>query len=92
MVANPKDLIYYRFTPADAALLPLLDGEHSIGEIVVARLNDNDELDLAGVIELVGLLEAGGFLDSLFVDVVLPWSGRCILRRSGPGSPVSRRR
>ncbi len=68
MVANPRDLLHYRLTPEEAALLPLLDGEHSIGEIVVDRFTDDGELDAASVVGLVQLLEQGRFLDSPFVD------------------------
>src|SRR5260370_39663173 len=69
MVANPRDLVYYRFTPEEAALLPLLDGEHSIGELVVEHLTEDGELDPAAVLALGRLLEVGGFLDVPYVDV-----------------------
>lgn len=69
MVANPRDQVHYRFTPAEAAVLPLLDGRHSIGQIVVDRLGGAGEFDVASVAELVGLLEQGGFLTTPYVDV-----------------------
>ena len=69
MVANPRDQVHYRFTPAEAGVLPLLDGRHSIGEIVLDRLGGTGEFDVASVAELVGLLEQGGFLTTPYVDV-----------------------
>jgi putative peptide zinc metalloprotease protein len=69
MLANPRELVHYRLTPAEAAVLPLLDGQHSIGEIVVGRLGGEGELDVASVAELVGVLERGGFLTTPYLDV-----------------------
>jgi CRP-like cAMP-binding protein/Zn-dependent protease len=69
MVANPRDQVHYRFTPAEAGVLPLLDGRHSIGEIVVDRLGGTGEFDVASVAELVSLLEQGRFLTTPYVDV-----------------------
>jgi CRP-like cAMP-binding protein/Zn-dependent protease len=69
MVANPRDQVHYRFTPAEAGVLPLLDGRRSIGEIVVDRLGGTGEFDVTSVAELVALLEQGGFLATPYVDV-----------------------
>jgi putative peptide zinc metalloprotease protein len=69
MLANPRDQVHYRFTPAEAELLPLLDGQRSIGQIVVDQLSVEGEFDVASVAELVGLLERGGFLTTAYVDV-----------------------
>ena len=69
MVANRKDLTYYRLEPAEAALLPLMDGTRTVGELCVERLHDSGELDVTGVAELVRLLHAGGLLTDAYVDV-----------------------
>lgn len=67
-VANPRDLVYYRLTPAEAALLPVMDGTRTVGELVVEHLRTEGELDLASVTELVNLLYRGNFLTQRFTD------------------------
>ncbi len=69
MIANPRDLVHYRLAPAEADLLPLLDGTHTVGDLVVRRLRDSGELDLGNVVDLVRSLEAGNFLDHPYLDV-----------------------
>jgi putative peptide zinc metalloprotease protein len=69
MIGNPRDLVYYRLTLEEADLLPLLDGEHTIGELAVERLNSSGELDVADLVDLVQMLEQGGFLTGRYVDV-----------------------
>jgi CRP-like cAMP-binding protein/Zn-dependent protease len=69
MVANPRALIHYRLSADEAALLPLMDGTRTVADLVVAGLEDVGDLDLAGVVDLVASLEAGGFLDGELVDV-----------------------
>jgi putative peptide zinc metalloprotease protein len=69
MAGNPRDLVHYRLTLEEAALLPLLDGEHTIAEIVVDRLSADGGFDVASVVELAALLEQGGYLTSSYVDV-----------------------
>jgi CRP-like cAMP-binding protein len=69
MVANPRALIHYRLSVDEAALLPLMDGSRTVADLVVAGLEDAGDLDLAGVVDLVASLEAGGFLDEDLVDV-----------------------
>jgi len=69
MVANTRQLVYYRLAPAEAAVLPLMDGTRTTSEILVARLNDSGELDVRGLVELIRSLQAGGFLTERYVDV-----------------------
>ncbi len=69
MVANTRDLVYYRLEPAEAALLPLMDGTRTAAEIAVAHLRDSGELDVGAVVELSRSLHAGGFLTETYVDV-----------------------
>ena len=49
MVANPRAMLYYRLEPWEADVLPLMDGTRTVGEIAVARLEDERELDASGV-------------------------------------------
>ena len=60
MVANPRAMIYYRLEPWEADLLPLMDGTRTVGEIAVARLEEDGGLDASGVTQLVQILELGG--------------------------------
>src|SRR4051812_16313910 len=45
ILANPRDLLHYRLTAAEARLLPLLNGRRTIGEILVHSLGHGEELD-----------------------------------------------
>jgi CRP-like cAMP-binding protein/Zn-dependent protease len=63
MVANPRVMLYYRLEPWEAAVLPLMDGTRTVGDIVVDRLQDGGELEATGVTQLVQMLELGGFLE-----------------------------
>ncbi len=63
MVANPRAMLYYRLEPWEGALLPLMDGTRTVGDIVVERLEEEGELDAAGATQLVQILELGGFLE-----------------------------
>jgi CRP-like cAMP-binding protein/Zn-dependent protease len=69
MIANPRDLVHYRLSPEDAALLPLMDGTRTVKEIVVERFRDSGDLELSGVIDLVRLLQEENFLDQRFTNV-----------------------
>ena len=54
MVANPRAMLYYRLEPWEGrALLPLMDGTRTVGDIVVERLEEEGELDAAGATQLV---------------------------------------
>ena len=48
MVANPRAMLYYRLEPWEADMLPLMDGTRTVGEIAVARLEEDGELDAVG--------------------------------------------
>src|SRR4029077_19947819 len=69
MVANTRDLSYYRLDPAELDLLPLLAGARTLGEIVVTQLDVSGELDAATVVDLVRSLHSGGFLTDEYIDV-----------------------
>ena len=49
MVANRRDLVYYRLESSEIDLLGLLDGTRTLGQIVVAQLELSGELDPAVV-------------------------------------------
>jgi putative peptide zinc metalloprotease protein len=68
VVCNPRDLVYYRLEADEAALLPLMDGEHTVSELVVSRLQSSGDLDVDEISDLVRLLRGGGFLAEKFVD------------------------
>ena len=69
MVANGRDLVYYRIGLPEAALLPLLDGTRTTAEVLVEHLRTSGELDFAAVAGLVRTLHEGGFLTDAPVDV-----------------------
>ena len=69
MVANRRDLVYYRIDASEIDLLPLLDGTRTLAEIVVAQLELSGELDTAGIVDLVRTLHSGGFFTDPYVDV-----------------------
>ncbi|HEX3087718.1 MAG TPA: hypothetical protein VHQ23_03625 [Ilumatobacteraceae bacterium] len=69
MVANTRDLSYFRLDAVEFDLLPLLDGTRTLGEIVVAQLDASGSLDAATVVDLVRSLHSGGFLTDEYVDV-----------------------
>jgi CRP-like cAMP-binding protein/Zn-dependent protease len=69
MIANPRDLIYYRLEPGELELVRLMDGTRTVKEIVVQRFRESGGLDLSGVADLVLQLHEGNFLDRRFLDV-----------------------
>jgi putative peptide zinc metalloprotease protein len=69
MVANRRDLVYYRLEAIEAELLLLMDGSRTVAEIVVAQLAADGTMDASAVVDLVRALHAGGFLTAPFVDV-----------------------
>jgi CRP-like cAMP-binding protein/Zn-dependent protease len=69
MYCNPRDLIHFKFDPADAELIALMDGTRSVEEIVLDRLEKSGEIELSGVADLVLTLYEGNFLDRDYVDI-----------------------
>jgi cAMP-binding proteins - catabolite gene activator and regulatory subunit of cAMP-dependent protein kinases len=69
MVANPRAMLYYRLEPWEADLLPLMDGTRTVGDIAVARLEEDGDLDASGATQLVQILELGGFLEPVPVGL-----------------------
>ena len=69
MVANTRDLVYYRLEAAELDLLPLLDGTRTAAEIVAAQFDASGDLDTSNVVDLVRALHSGGFLTDEYVDV-----------------------
>jgi CRP-like cAMP-binding protein/Zn-dependent protease len=69
MVANPRDLIHYQLSVPEVALLHQLDGQRTIADLVVDQLEAGGDLDLAAVVDLVAVMEVGGFLDGPRIDV-----------------------
>nr|MBA3432183.1 hypothetical protein [Actinomycetota bacterium] len=69
MIANPRDLVYYRLTPEELEVARLMDGTRTVKEIVVDRLKGSGDLELSSVADLVYELSFGNFLDRPFVDV-----------------------
>ncbi|HEV7526129.1 MAG TPA: cyclic nucleotide-binding domain-containing protein [Acidimicrobiia bacterium] len=85
IAANGRDLTYYRLEPDEAALLPLMDGTRTVGEVCVERLQRTGNLDVATVTNLVRLLHAGGFLTDRYVDVPA-----ALARATRARSPIAR--
>lgn len=69
VIANPRALVHYRLEPWEADLLPLMDGEHSVAEILVERFRESGDIELSGLADLVRALHEGGFLVEPYVDV-----------------------
>lgn len=68
VIANPRGLVHYRLEPAEAELLPLMDGTHTIKEILVDRFRESGDMELSGLADLVRSLHEGGFLAEPYVD------------------------
>jgi CRP-like cAMP-binding protein/Zn-dependent protease len=68
MIANPRALLHYRLEPEELAIVRLLDGTRTIKQVVLERFHESGDLELDAVVELVGQLEEGGFLDRDYVD------------------------
>jgi CRP-like cAMP-binding protein/Zn-dependent protease len=69
MVGNPRDLKHLQLEVWEAELLELFDGEHTLGDIVVERLEGAGDFDPEGVVDLVGFMRRHGFLDPQPADV-----------------------
>ena len=69
MIANPRELIHYRLEPYEVELLPLMDGGHTVKQILVERFQGSGDMELSGLADLVEQLRTGGFLASPYVDV-----------------------
>jgi CRP-like cAMP-binding protein/Zn-dependent protease len=69
MIANPRDLLHFRLEPGEVELLPLMDGRHTVKDIVIERFQDSGDMELSGVADLVRQLHVGGFLTTPFVNV-----------------------
>jgi putative peptide zinc metalloprotease protein len=82
MVANRRDLVYYRLDDSEVEMLVLIDGTRDLGEIVVAQLERSGELEPADVIGLIRTLHRGGFLTDPYVDVA-----RAVDRALAPTGP-----
>ncbi len=85
MIANQRDLVYYRLTPDEAALLPLMDGARTAPEILVEHLRSSGTLDFGAVAELIRSLHAGGFLTDSYTD-----TGAALTRALAPTGPRAR--
>jgi CRP-like cAMP-binding protein/Zn-dependent protease len=69
MIANPRDLLHFRLEPGEVELLPLMDGAHTVKDIVIDRFQDSGDMELSGVADLVRQLRVANFLTTPFVDV-----------------------
>jgi CRP-like cAMP-binding protein/Zn-dependent protease len=89
MVANPTRTTHYRLPPSDVELFPLLDGNRTVADIVVERLDEEGDLDAGAVVELTQSLHEGGFLDPVPVDTEAALEGA--LERSRTSLPKLRK-
>jgi CRP-like cAMP-binding protein len=87
MLANTKSRVYYRVEATESAVLSLLDGSRTLGEIVVAYFQQSGELDFGAVADLVDALYVRGFLTDRFVDTDAAL--RRALARRGPRARVA---
>jgi CRP-like cAMP-binding protein/Zn-dependent protease len=86
MMANPRDLIHFRFDEGDAALIALMDGTRTVEDIVIHRLSSSGEIELSGVADVVLTLYEGNFLEQPYVDVE-----SALARALHPASPLRRK-
>jgi CRP-like cAMP-binding protein len=76
VVHNPRSQTYARLDPREFELLSLMDGRHSVKELVIAYYQRCGVLALARVAGLVGLLRDQHFLTASPVDVYTTLSAR----------------
>ncbi len=69
MVANPDRDVHYELELWALDILPLMDGTRTVSDIVIERLDEAGGLDPDAVVELIGSLRQGRFLDPRTVDV-----------------------
>ena len=69
VIANPRELVYFRLELQQLELLRLMDGERTLKEIVVERFRESGDLELTGLVDLVLALYAGNFLEHAYLDV-----------------------
>ncbi len=63
MVANPDRDMHYDLELWAVDILPLMDGTRTVSDIVIERLDEAGGLDPDAVVELIGSLREGRFLD-----------------------------
>jgi putative peptide zinc metalloprotease protein len=63
MVANPDRDMHYDLALWAVDILPLMDGTRTVSDIVIERLDEAGGLDPDAVVELIGSLREGRFLD-----------------------------
>ena len=63
MVANPDRDVHLDLELWAADIFPLMDGTRTVSDIVVERFDEGGGLDPSAVVELVGSLREGRFLD-----------------------------
>ena len=71
IIANKRDLIFYRLDPGEVEVVRLMDGTRTISDIVVARFEQTGEFELSGIADLARQLEFGNMLANNFIDVSL---------------------
>ena len=59
IIANRRDMIYYRLEPAEAAVVRRFDGEKTVREVIAEHLDEVTELSLGEFAELMLQLQAG---------------------------------
>ena len=69
MIANPRRLIHFQLEVWEAELAKRLEGELTVGELILEHLEGTGDLDAGAVTDLVTFLRREGFLDPLTADV-----------------------
>ena len=70
VVRDPGGMSYYRLEAPEAALLALMDGSRTVGDLVVAQFRRSGRLDVDQVGDLVRGLHEGGYLSEPYVDAI----------------------
>jgi CRP-like cAMP-binding protein/Zn-dependent protease len=69
IAARPDHSLHFELQPWEAALMEQMDGTRTAGELIVARLQEDGDLDPGAVLSLIGALREHGFLDPWRQDV-----------------------
>src|SRR5262249_25077069 len=69
IVGNADRSVHLRLTPGEVDVLTRLDGDTTIGELIVDQLSEDGELDSADIVNLVKLVQSKSFLVERPVDV-----------------------
>ncbi|HUP85797.1 MAG TPA: cyclic nucleotide-binding domain-containing protein [Acidimicrobiales bacterium] len=89
IIANRRDMVYYRLDPAEAAIVRRFDGDKTVGEVLGEHLDEVSELSLGEFAELMLQLQSGRMFTTGGGDVVEAL-GSALTKGSRLGRAVSK--